>query len=72
MVVLRVRFTGGDQVDLTYEQPGTSSEVEVVEHVISTLSQDSGVIRCRHGGRLVALFGRGVAALEVGPQGPVL
>jgi hypothetical protein len=30
------------------------------------------VLRTRHGGRLVALYGRGVAAVEVAPQGPIL
>jgi hypothetical protein len=31
-----------------------------VEHVISTLAQDSGVLRTKHGDRLVVLCGRGV------------
>jgi len=71
-IVLRVRLTGGDHVDVTYDEPDTAGTGEVVEHVISTLAQDSGVIRSRHGDRLVVLYGRGVAALEVAPRGAVL
>jgi hypothetical protein len=43
-----------------------------VEHVISTLAQDSGVLRGKHGDRLIVLYGRGVAAVEVAPRGAVL
>lgn len=71
-IVLRVRLTGGDHVDLTYEEPDTVDADEVLEHVISTLAEDSGVLRSRHGDRLVVLYGRGVAALEVAPRGAVL
>lgn len=70
--VLRVRLTGGDRMDLTYDKPDLSDEDELVEHVISTLAQDSGVLRTRHGDRLVVLFSRGVAAIEVAPRGAVL
>ena len=70
--VLRVRLIGGDRMDLTYDEPGVSDEDELVEHVISTLAQDSGVLRTRHGDRLVVLYGRGVAAIEVAPRGAVL
>jgi hypothetical protein len=71
-IVLRVRLIGGDRMDITYEEPDIADETEVVERVISTLAQDSGVIRSRHGDRLVALFGRGVVAIEVAPRGAVL
>jgi len=71
-IVLRVRLTGGDHVDVTYEEPDTVDADEVLEHVISTLAEDSGVLRSRHGDRLVVLYGRGVAALEVAPRGAVL
>lgn len=71
-VVLRVRLTGGQHVDVTYEEPGTSDVAEVMEHVIATLAEDSGVLRARHGDRLVVLYGRGVAALEEAPRGAVL
>jgi hypothetical protein len=71
-IVLRVRLTAGDRMDVTYEQPGTDTDEQVVEHVISTLAQDSGVLRCMHGDRLVVLYGRGVAAIEVAPRGAVV
>jgi hypothetical protein len=70
--VLRVRLIGGDRMDLTYDKPDVSDEDELVEHVISTLAQDAGVLRTKHGNRLVALYGRGVAAIEVAPRGAVL
>ncbi|MCW6003331.1 hypothetical protein K1W54_01865 [Micromonospora sp. CPCC 205371] len=71
-IVLRVRLTGGDRMDITYEEPQTSDEDELVEHVVTTLAEDSGVLRSRHGDRLMVLYGRGVAAIEVAPRGAVL
>jgi hypothetical protein len=71
-IVLRVRLIGGDHLDVRYEEPDTAGTDEVTEHVISALAQDSGVIRARHGDRLVVLYGRGVAAIEVAPRGAVL
>jgi hypothetical protein len=71
-VVLRVRLAGGERMDITYEEPQISDEDELVERVVSTLAEDSGVLRCRHGDRLVVLYGRGVAAIEVAPRGAVL
>jgi hypothetical protein len=71
-IVLRVRLTGGDRLDITYEEPQTSDEDELIEHVVSTLAEESGVLRSRHGDRLVVLYGRGVAAIEVAPRGAVL
>lgn len=70
-LVLRIRFTGGAHIDVTYDDPG-AAESEIVEHVISTLATDSGVLRTRHGDRLMAIYGRGVAAFEVRPRGAVL
>lgn len=70
-LVLRVRLTSGDSMDVTYEHEA-GSEIDVVDLVVSTLAQDSGVLRCRHGNRLVVLYGRGVAAVEVAPRGAVL
>lgn len=70
--VLRVRLVGGEHLDVSYDEPGTAYADEVTEHVISALAQDSGVLRARHGDRLVVLFGRGVAAIEVAPRGAVL
>jgi hypothetical protein len=71
-VVLRVRLTGGDRMDITYGEPDIADEDELVEHIISTLAQDSGVLRSKHGDRLVVLYGRGVAGIEVAPRGAVL
>ena len=71
-IVLRVRLIGGDRLDITYDEPDTADETELIERVISTLAADSGVLRSRHGDRLVALFGRGVAAIGVAPRGAVL
>ena len=69
--VLRVRLIGGDRMDVTYDEPGVSDD-ELVENVISLLANDSGVLRSQHGDRLVVLYARGVAAIEVAPRGAVL
>jgi hypothetical protein len=71
-IVLRVRLVGGDHMDVTYEEPDTVDEAAVVDHAVSVLAQDSGSLRTSHGDRLVVLYGRGVAALEVAPRGAVL
>lgn len=71
-IVLRVRLVSGDNLDVTYDDPGAGSEEEATDTVISTLAQDSGVLRCRHGGRLLVLCARGVAAVEIAPRGAVL
>ncbi|MGH3659912.1 MAG: hypothetical protein ACRDUA_25005 [Micromonosporaceae bacterium] len=71
-VVARVRLTNGDQIDVTYEDPDTAEVSDLVDHMIVTLADDTGVLRTRHGDRLMVLYGRGVAALEVAPRGAVL
>jgi hypothetical protein len=71
-LVLRVRLVSGDSMDVVYDDRSAGSESEVIDHVISTLSQESGVLRCRHGDRLLVLYARGVAAVEVAPRGAVL
>jgi hypothetical protein len=71
-VVLRVRLIGGDHMDVTYEGPDQADETKVIDHIASTLAQESGVLHCRHGDRLVVVYGRGVAAIEVSPRGAVL
>lgn len=71
-IVLRVRLVGGDRLDVVYDEPSTADRAQVAEHAIATLAQDSGVLRCGHGDRLVALYGRGVASVEVAPRGAVL
>jgi hypothetical protein len=71
-IVLRIRLIGGDHLDVSYEEPDTADVDELTEHFISALAQDSGLVRVHHGDRLVVLFGRGVAAIEVAPRGAVL
>ena len=53
-------------------EPRTPEPAQVIEHAISTLAENSGALRTRHGDRIVVLYGRGVAALEVAPRGAVL
>jgi hypothetical protein len=71
-IVLRVRLISGDNLDVTYEESTAGSEDEVIDHVVTTLAEDAGVLRCRHGDRLLVLYARGVAAVEVAPRGAVL
>ena len=71
-VVLRVRLISGDSLDVTYARSDAGSEAELIDEVVSTLSEDSGVLRCTHGDRVLLLYARGVAAVEVGPRGAVL
>jgi len=68
-VVLRVRLVSGDSMDVTYEHREAASKTAVVDHVIATLSDAYGLLLCRHGDRLLVLSARGVAALEVAPEG---
>jgi len=70
-IVLRVRLIGGEHLDVTYDEAGGAPE-EIVERVISALAEDNGVLRCRHGSRLIVLYGRGVATVEVAPRGAVV
>ena len=71
-IVLRVRLVGGDSMDVVYEHPGATTDAESIDYVLTTLSHDSGVLRCRHGDRLLALYARGVSAVEVAPRGAIL
>jgi hypothetical protein len=71
-IVLRVRLVGGGSTDVTYEDPDAKSDAELIDVVVSALSSDCGVLRCRHGDRLVVLYARGVAAVEIAPRGAVL
>ena len=70
-IVLRVRLVGGDHLDVVYDDASARPD-DAVEHIISTLAQDGGALRCKHGGRLIVLYGRGVATVEVAPRGPIL
>jgi hypothetical protein len=71
-VVLRVRLIAGDRLDVTYEEDGITDPDEVAERAIAALADNSGMIRARHGDRLVVVYGRGVAAVEVAPRGAIL
>jgi hypothetical protein len=71
-IVLRVRLTSGDRLDVAYDEPETAELSQVVEHAVETLADESGVLRTTHGDRLVVLYSRGVVALEIGPRGAVL
>ena len=70
-IVLRVRLMSGDQVDVSYQHQEVD-ENEVIQRVVETLAEESGVLRTQHGDRLMLLYGRGVAAVEVAPRGAVL
>jgi hypothetical protein len=71
-LVLRVRLVSGDSLDVTYRHSEEIDEASVVDRVATALADGSGVLRCEHGNRLVVLYARGVAALEVAPRGAVL
>jgi hypothetical protein len=71
-VVLRVRLTSGDRIDVRYREPDADDENEVVEHVLSRLADNAGMLRCSHGDRLMVIYARGVAAVEVAPRGAIL
>jgi hypothetical protein len=70
-IVLRIRLIGGEHLDVTYDEPGGTSD-DALESVIAALAQTDGILRCRHGGRLLVLYSRGVATLEAAPRGAVL
>jgi hypothetical protein len=72
IIALRVRLLGGEHTDLTYEDPDQLDEAKMVDEIIEILSADTGMLRCRHGDRLVALYARGVASIEVAPRGAIL
>ena len=71
-IVLRVRLIGGEHPDLTYDDPDQDDENAMVDQVVEVLRAESGVLRCRHGDRMVALYSRGVASIEVSPRGAIL
>ena len=71
-IVLRVRLIGGENTDLTYEDPDQDDEVGLIDQVVEKLREESGVLRCRHDDRLVAIFARGVATIEVSPRGAIV
>jgi hypothetical protein len=70
-IVLRVRLISGENLDVTYDGADGTAD-EAVEQAVASLAADSGTLRCKHGDRLVVLYGRGVATLEVAPRGAIL
>ena len=71
-IVLRVRLLAGDHFDVTFRSAADMDDTEAIEHVIETLAARDGVLRTMHGDRLLVLYARGVAAVEVAPRGAVL
>jgi len=71
-LVIRVRLVSGGQMDVSLDDPDMESDEALIDLVTGTLAEDSGVLRTRHGGRVVVLYGRGVAGFEVSPRGAVL
>jgi hypothetical protein len=69
-IQLRVRLVSGGQLDVTFEDDG--EEDKLIERVVETLAQDSGALRSTHGDRLIVIYGRGVATVEIAPRGAVL
>ena len=70
-IVLRVRLIGGDHVDVAYGDRDATAD-EVAERAILTLAEDGGALRCKHGDRLIVLYGRGVATVEIAPRGAIV
>lgn len=71
-IVLRLHLTGGDRMDVAYEDPEVADPDQLLDHALSTLADDAGMLRVEHGERLVVVYGRGVAAVQVAPRGAVL
>lgn len=71
-IVLRVRLVSGDQIDVVYPTSAETGTEQALEQVLATLADDGGALRVRHGDRLLVLYARGVAAVEVAPRGAVL
>lgn len=69
---MRVRFTCGQLTDVVYADPHGASGEALVHQVIGVLAEDGGSLSCRHGDRLIVLFSRGVASIELAPRGAVL
>ena len=67
-IVLRVRLISGDYLDVTYDEAGAADDI--VDRIISTLALDGGALRCKHDHRLIVLYGRAVATVELASRGP--
>ncbi|MGW6197185.1 hypothetical protein ACWF0M_13665 [Kribbella sp. NPDC055110] len=70
-IVFRIRMMSGDHLDVIYEESGVADDV-TVQHAVTALAGDNGLLRCRHGDRDMVLYARGVAAVEIAPLGAVL
>ena len=69
----RVRLIGGDHLDVGYEETGTADADEVAEQCdLGRSPRTPACFAPADGDRLVVLFGRGIAAIEVAPRGAVL
>ena len=71
-VALRILLLSGKQLDVVYDEPGTPSAADVGAHAAGLLGREDAVLWAEHGDRTVAVFARGVAAVEVDPRGAVL
>ena len=71
-IVLRIRLMAGDRLDVSYDEPDTADPADVADHAVAALADPAGMIRAEHGDRVVVLYGRGVAAVEIEPRGAVL
>jgi len=71
-IVLRVRLIAGDRLDVSYDDAAAAAPAQAMEHAVAALAEPSGMIRVRHGDRIIVLYARGVAAIEVEPRGAVL
>ncbi|GAB3406733.1 hypothetical protein [Flindersiella endophytica] len=71
-IVLRIRLIGGDRLDVSYQDPEAGDVSSLIDGVAAILSEDDGVLRCKHGDRLIVIYGRGVASFEVSPRGAIL
>lgn len=71
-IVLRIRLISGDVLDVRYDDPGAADDAQAIDTVVAALTNPDGVLRCSHGDRLVVVYSRGVAAVEVSPRGAVL
>ena len=70
-IVIRIRLMSGEQLDVRYDHDALD-ETETIQRLVDTFTEDSGVIRASHGDRLMVIYGRGVAVVEVAPRGAVL
>lgn len=71
-IVLRIRMVDGDHLDVSYDDPQAENIQDLVDRATAVLAEDTGFLRCKHGDRLIVIYGRGVASFEVSPRGAIL